>query len=189
LTRRASLLLPLLIAACGDDEPETYPPLRYSYLPPIRLNVESIDIEQQFIPSGIAPDITQRAPVRPADALRAMAQDRLQSFGTAGRAVFSIREASLTKRDDVITGAMAVVLDIYTSDNQRAGFAEARVSRQHTGRIDSLRGTLYEMVKAMMDAMNIEFEYQVRRALRAWLTTGTAAETPVEQAPLEQPGR
>ncbi|MBN8900044.1 MAG: hypothetical protein BGO51_06595 [Rhodospirillales bacterium 69-11] len=187
LTRRASLLLPLALAACGGEEPENFPPLRYAYLPPIRLNVASIDIQQRFIPSGVAPDVTQYAPVRPADALRAMAEDRLQAFGTAGRAVFSIVDASLTRRRDVLDGSMAVMLDIYAADGQRAGYAEARIVRQHTG-VDDLRRTLYEMVKAMMDAMNVEFEYQVRRALRGWLTSGTAAPVSVEQTPLGPPG-
>ncbi|MBN8875386.1 MAG: hypothetical protein J0H67_21320 [Rhodospirillales bacterium] len=186
LTRRAALLLPLALAACGG-EPENFPPLRYAYLPPIRLNVASIDIQQRFVPSGVAPDVTQYAPVRPVDALRAMAEDRLQAFGTTGRAVFSIVDASLTRRRDVLDGSMAVVLDIYAADGQRAGYAEARIARQHTG-IDDLRRTLYEMVKAMMDAMNVEFEYQVRQALRAWLTSGTAAPVSVEQTPLGPPG-
>lgn len=189
LTRRASLLLPLLLAACGGgEEPQDFPALRYSYLPPIRLNVASVDIEQRFVPSGIAPDVSQRAPVRPVEALRAMAEDRLQAFGTAGRAVFSILDASLTRRRDVIDGSMAVRLDVFGPDNVRAGFAEARITRQHTGDVDNLSSTLYDMVKAEMDAMNVEFEYQVRRALRPWLTSGTAPAAPVEQAPLGSPG-
>ncbi|MDR3539038.1 MAG: hypothetical protein P4L71_21260 [Acetobacteraceae bacterium] len=188
LTRRAALLLPLLLAACGGDgEPQDFPALRYSYLPPIRLNVASVSIEPRFVPSGMAPDVSLRAPVHPVDALRAMAEDRLQAFGATGRAVFSIQDASLTRRGDVIDGSMAVRLDVYSADNQRAGFAEARISRQHTGDIDSLRGTLYDMVKAEMDAMNVEFEYQVRRVLRDWLTSGTAPAAPVEQAPLTVP--
>lgn len=189
LTRRASLLLPLLLAACGGDEPATFEPLRYAYLPPIRLNVATIEIEQRFYPSGVSPDISQKAPISPIEALRAMGQDRLQAFGSAGRAVYSIQDASLTKQGDIISGSMAVVLNVFTSDGQRAGFAEARIARQHTGSYDSLRGTLYDMVKAMMDAMNIEFEYQVRQALRPWLTSGTAESAPVEQAPLASPGR
>jgi hypothetical protein len=190
LTRRSSLFLPLLFAACSSsDDAGVFPALRYTYLPPIRLNVATIEIVTRFVPTGVAPDISQLAPVRPVDALRAMAEDRLQAFGTAGRAVFSIQDASLTRQGDVIDGSMSVVLDMYTSDAQRAGFAEARVARQHTGRVDSLRGTLYDMVKTMMDSMNVEFEYQVRRALHVWLSSGTAPATPVEQLPLASPAR
>lgn len=186
LTRRASLLLPLLVAACGDDDQKIYPPLRF-VLPPLRLNVSDIQIEQRFMPSGVKPDVSQLAPVQPVDALRTMAQERLQAFGTTGRAVFSILDASLTRQDDIIHGMMDVRLDIYGSDDARVGFAEAQISRAHTGRVESLRGTLYDMVKAMMQSMNVEFEYQLRHNLRDWLVGTTAAPTPVQQAPLDLP--
>ena len=186
LTRRASLLLPLLLAACGGGEPQYFPPLRYNYLPPIRLNVSSIQIEQHFIPSGMPPDATQFDPVPPSDALRAMAQDRLQAFGSTGRAVFVIQDASLVRQGDTISGSMDVVLNVYPAAiGPRAGFAEARVTRQHIGHIDDLRATLYDMTKAMMDAMNVEFEYQIRNRLHDWLASGTAVVPPVQAQPLD----
>lgn len=186
LSRRASLLLPFLLAACGG-EPRQYKPLRYGYLPPIRLNVAQIQVRQDFVPLGVDPDVSQLDPVQPSDALRQMAEDRLQAFGVAGRAVFVILDASLVRREDTITGMMSVRLDIYTSDNKRVGYAEARVSRQHTGHVDDIHQTLYDMTKQMMDAMNVEFEYQVRRSLRDWLVTGTAPASSVQQQPLTTP--
>ncbi len=183
LTRRASLMLPFLLAACGHEEREDFPPLRYNYLPPIRLNVASIDVEQRFYPSGMPPDITARDPLHPVEALRAMAEDRLQGLGTSGQAVFGITNASLIRQDDIITCALAVVLEIYATPGIRSGFAQAAVSRQHTGPVDDMRGTLYDITKATMDAMNVEFEYQVRRNLEPWLVS--AAPSPVEQQPLD----
>ncbi|HVC61384.1 MAG TPA: hypothetical protein VND19_13610 [Acetobacteraceae bacterium] len=185
LTRRASLLLPFLLAACGGEERADFPPLRYNYLPPIRLNVASVGIEQRFYPSGIAPDITALDPVHPVEALRAMAEDRLQALGTSGQAVFGITNASLTRQDDVITCALAVVLEIYPTPGIRSGFAQAVVSRQHTGHIDDLRDVLYDITKAAMDAMNVEFEYQVRNNLRPWLLSASAMPLPVERQPLD----
>ena len=46
LTRRSSLLLPWLVAACGGGEERDFPPLHYNYLTPLRLNVATIQIEQ-----------------------------------------------------------------------------------------------------------------------------------------------
>jgi hypothetical protein len=183
LTRRASLMLPFLLAACGGGKREDFPPLRYQYLPPIRLNVASVDIQQRFYPSGAPPDITDRDPVHPIEALRAMAEDRLQALGTSGQAVFAITNASLIRQDEVITCVLAVVLEIYPTPGQRSGFAQAIVSRQHTGPVDDLRATLYDITKTTMDAMNVEFEYQIRRNLASWLVSATPP--PVQQQPLD----
>lgn len=189
LTRRSSLLLPLLLAACGGGgrSDRSFPPLRYGYLTPLRLNVATVRVEQRFVPSGVAPDVSQFDPVPPVTALRNMAEDRLQAFGSSGQAVFVIQDASLIRKGDTITGSMAVELDIYTSANTRAGFAEARVSRTRSGDVDDLAATLYDMTKQMMDQMNVEFEYQLRRSLREWLQRTGAAPVPVQQQPLEQP--
>lgn len=187
LRRRTCLLLPLVLAACGG-EPRSYPPLRYDYLPPIRLNVAQVEVQQDFVPSGVAPDMTPLDPVQPVDALRQMAEDRLKAFGPSARAVFVIQDASLIKREDTITGTLAVRLDIYTSANKRTGYAEARVSRQHIGHVDDIHQTLYDMTKQMMDAMNVELEYQIKRSLGDWLTTGTAPAPVVQQQPLVPPG-
>lgn len=185
LTRRASLMLPFLLAACGGREQREFAPLRYQYLPPIRLNVASIEIQDQFYPSGMAPDITDRDPVHPVEALRAMAQDRLQALGASGQAVFGITNASLTREDDVIICALAVELSIYPQPGIRSGFARALASRQHTGPVDDLRATLYDVTKATMDAMNVEFEYQVRRNLAPWVLSASATPSPVQQQPLD----
>src|ERR1700761_929880 len=113
LTRRVALLLPLVLAACGGEEEEqVFEPLRYNYLPPIRLNVASIAVEQRFVPSGVDPDVSNQDPVPPIVALKAMANDRLQAFGTANKAVFAILDASLVRQGDEVTGTFAVSLTI-----------------------------------------------------------------------------
>jgi hypothetical protein len=185
ISRRASLLLPLLLAACGGKERTDFPSLRYTYLAPIRLNVASISIEQHFQPTGVAPDVTQLDPDPPANALRAMAQDRLKPFGVTGRAVFIIQDASLIRKGNTITGSMRIRLEIYSGDNVLSGFAEAASGAQHTGRVNELDVTLYDMTKSMMDNMNVEFELQVNNNLHNWVATGAAPPTQVQQAPLD----
>jgi hypothetical protein len=188
LTRRLALLLPLALAACGGEPEETFDPLRYNYLPPIQLNVASVAVEQRFIPAGVPPDVTNQDPAPPVEALKAMANDRLQAFGTSNKAEFGILDASLTRDNDVVTGSMAVSLTILDDGGNQLGFAEARVQSTHTGRITDIRKVLYDMTKAMMSDMNVEFEYQIRKNLKDFLTNGAAPDTPVEQAPLDQPG-
>jgi len=187
LSRRFALLLPLVLATCGEEPEPIYEPLRYNYLPPIQLNVAAIEVQQRFIPSGVAPDVSNQDPVPPTEALRAMANDRLQAFGTANKAVFAILDASLTREGEVVNGSMDVSLTILDDSGTQRGFAEARVQSRHTGRLRDIRPVLYDMTKSMMADMNIEFEYQIRRNLKEWLTNGTAPDTPVEEAPLDQP--
>jgi hypothetical protein len=189
LTRRFVLLLPLAIAACGgEDEDLAFQPLRFNDLPPIQLKVASIAIEQRFIPAGAPPDVSDRDPTPPVDALKAMCNDRLQAFGTANKAVFSVLDASLTRINDILTGSFVVSLAILDDNGTQLGFAEARVQTRHTGRIDGLRPVLYDTTKAMMNDMNIEFEYQIRHNLKNWLTDVAAPDTPVEQTPLDSSG-
>jgi len=188
-----ALLLAGAVAACGGrrQEPaasESFEPLSYDYLTPLRLNVASVDVEERFVPGG--GDMAASDPVRPADAIRQMARDRLHALGTSGRAVLLINDASILRRGDAYQGSLAIELDIYTSANTRAAFAEARVSatRPITSG-ESTRRTLYELTKQLMDALNVELEYQVRRSLRDWLVEAPAAPAPVEQQALPPPPR
>jgi hypothetical protein len=179
--------MPLALAACGSEPEPVYTPLRYDYLPPIPLNVATIEVHQQFVPSGARPDVTAQDPVPPITALKAMAQDRLKAFGTTGRAVFVIEDASLTQRGDNIDAVLRVALIIYGPDDQRAGFAEARVDRHRSGDIGNLHKVLYDVTKAVMDDMNVEFEFQIRHNLKDWIIAPEAPEAPVEQTPLDRP--
>ena len=148
LKRRFILLLPLALAACGGTNTTVFEPLRYNYLPPIQLNVASIAIEQRFVPAGVAPDVSAQDPAPPIDALKAMASDRLQAFGTGNKAVFAILDAALTQDGDVLIGSMAVSLTIVDDSGAQLGFAEARVQGRHTGSSGDLRTALYDMTKS-----------------------------------------
>ena len=184
LTRRSSLLLPVFLAACGGEEKHDFPPLHYNYLLPLRLNVAEIRIEQRFVPSGRPPDVSQLDPMPPVQALRNLATDRLQALGASGVAVFVILNAGLTRQKDTLTGAFEVELDIYTAPNVRAGYADASVTGSYSGDMDDLPQRLYDMTRGLMDRMNVEFEYQVRRSLGGWLLPAGATLGPVQQQPL-----
>ena len=185
LPRRAALLLPWAAAACGGDAPSrAMPPLRYDYLAPLRLNVATVDVGDAPPPSPVE----AQSPAPAGATLRQMALDRLVAGGSSGRAVFVIDAAQVDRSAGSLNGLMAVHLDILTTDGARAGFAEARVSRSSTTGGD-LRGALYDLTRQMMDDMNIELEFEIRRSLRDWLQDPTAAPppAPVEQQDLPSP--
>ncbi len=197
---RASLLaglaicLPLTLSGCGGGpSPQTFPPYTYAYLRPLRLNVASIDVVNDFAPGP--DDIGGQAPESPVAALTQMAHDRLVPAGAAGRAEFTIEQASLTENGDTISGSFRVKVDIYTSDGQRAAFAEAAVAHSAAAPKDQsdagMRAALYSFIQAMMRDMNVEIEYQLRRSVGDWLQTGAAIAPPpppVTQQTLPPPG-
>jgi hypothetical protein len=176
----------LALAACSSGPPRVYTPLRYDYLLPLRLNVASLTVESHFVPAG-SNDLNAQDPSPLVPTLSQMARDRLQAVGSNGRAVFVIKDATLARTSDGIRGAMDVELDVYGGEGTRAGFAEARVSRTRTGSIDDMPSALYDMTKQLMDAMNIEFEYQVRHSLHDWLVTTSAVPPPVQEQALPPP--
>ena len=187
-------LAPALATGCGGDEmaPVEIAPLRYDYLTPIRLNVGSIEIEQRWVSQAGTDDVAALSPVQPVEALRQMAADRLVAVGSAGRAVFVIEEASILQAGDQYVGHLKVRLDIYADAPSPIAFAEARASRTKNGSSDGdgQRQALYQLTRQLMDDINVEFEYQVKRALHDQLQAPTApAPAPIEEQNLSPPPR
>ena len=190
---RLALALPLLAAACAYDEApapgrQDFPPLRYDYLTPLDLNVATVEIGSNFVPAPEGP--AAQSPVSPVEALEQMARDRLRADGSSGKAVFVVDDASIVPVPGGLSGTMAVHLDVLTSDGARAGYAEARVSQLYTGPTDDIRAVDYDLIKQMMDRMNVELEFQVKRTLHDWLQQVQTAPPPeaVQQQDLGPPG-
>jgi hypothetical protein len=185
------LALPLGLAACGGDEvppTEPYTQLHYEFLPKLRLNVGSITVDDHAHPMG-PEDLAAQSPAIPALALEQMAHDRLFAAATAGAANFVVDQASIVRQPNgTLSGVMAVHLDIITPTGANAGFAAAEVERQHIPGSDpeNLQNNLYDLTKQMMDAMNVEFEFQLKKTLSSWLVTGDGVPAPVMAQPLDQ---
>ncbi|HUZ71393.1 MAG TPA: hypothetical protein VMU87_00280 [Stellaceae bacterium] len=87
-----------LVAACTTPPPHpTYPALRFTAEPPIRLEVAGIDVRDDYQPPMRAPNVDHLFPVPPMRAAETWAHDRLQATGTTGRAVFILRKASVVE--------------------------------------------------------------------------------------------
>jgi hypothetical protein len=193
LNRALGVVLVLLVAGCSSEPPEpVYVAPNYTYLKPLRVNVGAVVIQDAWTPGP--DDIGMLSPVRPIDALHRMAQDRLVATGTAGRAVFTIEDASIRRVGDSVTANFIVRLAIENAGGVARGYAEARVTRATAVPDDAgpLRQTLYTLTTQMMRDMNVELEYQLRRALHDWLEetapASSAVPAPVEQQPLPAPG-
>lgn len=200
LPRRAALTLciaaPMLLLGCAEPAPpQSFPPLSFGYLPKLKLDVANIDVDNSWTPGPVAngEHVENQAPEAPVAALRRMVQDRLVPGGSSGQATVTIDDASLTRVTDRFEATFAVHMDIHNADGTRSGYAEAKVARTRTisdYSTPAVRRALYDLVKATMDDMNVEFEYQIRHSLKDWLQTTTPSapvSTPVEQQPLGTP--
>jgi len=99
------------VAACNTAPPRpTYPDIRFTTQPPIRLAVSSVDVRSEYKPTFQSPHVEHLFPVPPAQAAENWAHDRLQAGGGGARARFTIQDASvieteLKKKTEGITGA------------------------------------------------------------------------------------
>jgi hypothetical protein len=199
MRRRTLLALAALPAACArrdDDGPAAFRPIRYDYLTKLRLNVGRVDITEAWQPPGRPPNVDHLAPTPPTQALRMMAEDRLLPGATAGRAVFTIRDAAIRARTEAaglfspgsaeLDGRFSVRLEVFEEAGRTpAGFAEATVTRNVSAPGVTPR-VLDDMVRRMMDDMNVELEFQIRRSLRDWLQPDAPEGVPPAPLPVEQ---
>ncbi len=183
----------LALAGCGGDEqpppPQNFAVLDYAFLPKLRLNVGSIDVQDHSQP--VSPeDISAQSPAIPAQALSTMAHERLFAAGVTGNASFVIDQASIVREPGgTLDGELAVHLDLTRPDGTQGGTAEARVARQYVPGSDPVdeRAELYTLTRQMMDAMNVELEFQIRRTLASYMVSPGAAPAPVMAQPLGPP--
>jgi hypothetical protein len=170
--RRAVLLLPLLVAACGgrqDPVPIPPGPLGFRHLTPLALNVASIEITEEAPPTTPA-DVGARLSPPAAEAVRTMARDRLVAVGTTGQGVFSVTQAQVIQGRDQLNCLLGCRLEILSPLGSRLGFVEAAARRAVSGPDANRPRAAEALLRQAMDELNVEFEFQLRRNLRDWLS-------------------
>jgi hypothetical protein len=196
MNRRHFLLLPPLgvLAGCAaspNPAPEG-PEITYSYLPKLRLNVASIDIDETR-PNAGPTDVGRSLRPSAAEAVQIMGRDRLAAFGTQHTARFvTLRAAILRERlpsqTSIFAGdpgerlncTLTCRLEIRGANDLRLGFAEATVSRTapSESNLAARERTATSLLRRATFDLNTEFEFQMRRALRDWLVEGERAAPP-----------
>ena len=188
-----ALGLSLGLAGCADDEPaQTFPPADYSYLSQLHLNVATINIQDEAVPAPGS--LSSKAPTPPDQALKQMANQRLVASGQQGQAAFIIKQAYISSEgENAISGALDVQLNIADAGNLHTGYIHARISRKlDTGtKSATSRASLYALTNQMMQDMNVELEFQVRKKLMSWMTDAVGnplVDGGVKQQALDGPG-
>lgn len=190
------LVTPVIgLTACSHDEPKTFAPLTYDYLTPIFFNVSQMDVQNLPENQQYPRDVTNLSPILPATALQNMANTRFQARGSSGKGVFTINRASLQEQGhNGIYGQMDATLSIYNNNNQKVASVQASVN--HTYDIDSSKGAasskanLYDATQKLMQDMNVELEFQIRKHLGNWIVdaTGTPVSGGIQTQDLGKPG-
>jgi hypothetical protein len=89
-----------LAAGCAGPPPRpTYPDIRFTDRPAIVLDVARVELATTYPAPFKAPNVDQLFPVPPSRALENWARDRLKPTGRNGRAIFTIRNASVTETE------------------------------------------------------------------------------------------
>ncbi|GBQ09680.1 hypothetical protein [Swaminathania salitolerans] len=165
------VMAPALIA-CGDSEPQSFAPLDYAYLSKIHLNVAHMEIVDAAPPGSTAGDISGKAPTSPQQALERMARERLIPSGTEGNGTFTITKASILHAPGgTLLGELEAHIDLSAPAGGRAGFAQARITRSLNpgNKNPESPSVLYDLTAQMMQDMNVELEFQIKKSLRDWL--------------------
>ncbi|MDY0882225.1 hypothetical protein ACFPL7_21795 [Dongia soli] len=182
--------LPLLAAACSSPPPAPQlPPLTYNALPPIRLDVAQVQIDQSYQAPGTAPHIDHLFPQIPAQVAAQWARDRLQAAGQSGQAVYTVTDASAT--DTVLPrpqsfSAMltdeqsnrydlniAVRLQVTSGDGTRHGAVQVSANRSQTvsekTTPEQREVVWYQLTQQTMNDLNVKLERDIGAHLAGFL--------------------
>ena len=186
----AFALLGLLAGCATPAPPPRFPDIRFTQEPKLRLDVGSIDVEDDYRPPFHAPNVEHLFPVSPAHAAENWAHDRLQATGGSGRrARVRITDASVVEvelpRTGGITGAftnqqaerydatLAMSVDILDDHGFPERTASAQVKRSQSVAEDvtpnEREEVWYDMTKKMMADIDRELEKQMRATFGYYL--------------------
>ena len=187
-----SLLIVSVLAVPGCETPvnqRSWPEQTFRHLPPISLDVREISIVHLFEPPLKAPHIEHEMPVPPHIAVERWVVDRLRAKGTSGRAVVTIRDASVvearlkrlggikgtftTEQSERYDAKVEVVIEVTDGKGLRSANAVATSLRNRSVLENATlreRHTLwYELTEKLMSDFDQTFESQIRKHLAAFL--------------------
>ena len=167
----------------------SYPEIRFADKPPILLDVARIDIVDAYRPPLKAPNVEHLFPVRPSQAARQWARDRLRAGGTTGRAEVAIRDASATEtaleRTHGVRGAFttdqaerydaAITISVHVLDSLGKELANASATARYSRTVaedvtlNERERVWHRMTTAMMHALDKALEGEMKKSLAAYI--------------------
>ena len=183
----ATLALSLLPATLRAEE-KKYPEITFVNSPSIAIDVQRVEIVQEYKAPRAKPHVEHLFPVAPVEAVTRWVGDRLVPVGRSRLGRIVVREASVievplektggikgwftTDQAERYDATLDVVLEI-RSDAGRDAYASARVKRSQTieeGASPAKRREVwYQMTERMMADLDKELERSMRQYLAAYL--------------------
>jgi len=173
----------VVVAGCSSPPPHpTFPDIRFTGEAPIRLDVATLDVRDEYQPPMRAPNVDHLFPVTPARAAENWARDRLKPTGKAGRVVFILRNASVIEtalpKTGGISGAfttqaaerydLTLQATVQIVDAQGLPVRTANVQAQRSQSVlenitpNDRDRTWYDMTKAAMADFDTQMENEIR---------------------------
>ncbi len=179
----AALVGALLLAACTTPPPQSrFPEITFKHLPPIRLDVRDISVEDEYRAPGTPPNVEHLFPARPAAAAAAWGRDRLLAAGATGHLRYVVRDASAVeeslKTKTGLSGVLTVdqserytlniVVELHmTADDGRSeGTATARVERSITAPEDATLADREKIWFRLVDDAMKELNAQLEKTIK-----------------------
>lgn len=194
----STLLAGFSLTACSNDTPRAnthFAPLHYNALSQLHFNVAERVFHDETLANPVDDDLAARAPIPPAQAIHQMFKERIFASGRTGQVVLTVDRASITPAGSVgLKGQIDVHVDLYTENNQHAGYTEVHVKHLFRPSVNQEQDLdsptyLYTVTKEMMQNLNTELEYQIRKNMKDWLVDagGTALDSSIQSQSLSAP--
>ena len=167
-----------VVALAGCSSPplaQNFPPLDYSYLPPLVLKVANVNIVNNYVPGPDTAALLAQDPEPPANALLGMLNHRVVASGAPGMGTVTIQTASINQVGGQLTGTLTVDVSVASPDGRSTGYAEASVTAARSAPDPNapqgdMQAALYSLTKQLMDDMNVQLQYQMQHNLSGWLS-------------------
>ncbi len=173
-----------VLVGCGSGPPprQSFADLRFTNEPPLRLEVASIEVADEYRPNLDPPHVEQRLPVPLPHVADNWARDRLRPVGASGRAVAVITDASVVEiklpkqsglsatftnqLDTQYEARVGIRVEIRDdrggSMRMAEGHAERSVTTVEGVTLEERDRTLYQMETQLMEDLDRQLETQIR---------------------------
>ncbi|MDA0653349.1 MAG: hypothetical protein O3C49_08755 [Proteobacteria bacterium] len=178
------------LAGCETTLPlNVFPELRYSHLPPIRLDAVRVEVVEQYKSVGARPYVEHEFPHRPAAVAARWATDRLQAVGTRNMVRVTILQGSVVEvplartdglmglftidQSEKYDGALSVQVEIIGPGGQQLAYVTSQTTQSRSVSEDitlaDREKTWFRMTEAMMNDLNLSLERQIQQQFKPWL--------------------